>query len=199
MEVMAVDASAAENNRGLMRERELEVEIARLNAELAVFKGDREPTEIAARFLSMAASTVDQAMADVRRKAEKLEVEVASAAEARRDEATRVAEQVKAETEALRIEANNQQAAAQAARYEAQRITDAATDHINKERARVAEEQVEKLNSEEITVSSTFVNITVLDNCTKTISDGVVRSNGDFVIVSKMCCTCNCFFELVAA
>ena len=144
MEVMAVDASAGENNQGSMRERELEVEIARLNAELAVLKGDSEPAEVAARFLTMAASTVDQAMADARREAEELVVEVASAAEARRDEATRVAEQVEAETEALRVEANNQQAAAEAARHEAQRVTDAATDHINKERARVAEE-VERL------------------------------------------------------
>ncbi len=139
-----MDASAGENNQGSMRERELEVEIARLNAELAVLKGDSEPAEVAARFLTMAASTVDQAMADARREAEELVVEVASAAEARRDEATRVAEQVEAETEALRVEANNQQAAAEAARHEAQRVTDAATDHINKERARVAEE-VERL------------------------------------------------------
>ena len=139
-----MDASAGENNQGSMRERELEVEIARLNAEIAVLKGDSEPAEVAARFLTMAASTVDQAMADARREAEELVVEVASAAEARRDEATRVAEQVEAETEALRVEANNQQAAAEAARHEAQRVTDAATDHINKERARVAEE-VERL------------------------------------------------------
>ncbi|MEM9467379.1 MAG: hypothetical protein AAGA90_18540 [Actinomycetota bacterium] len=139
-----MDASAAENNEGSMRERELEVEIARLNAEIAVLKGGAEPAEVAARFLTMAASTVDQAMADARREADELAAEVAGDAEARRDEANRVAQQVEAQTEVLRTEATNQQAAAEAARHEAKRVTDAATQHINNERARVAEE-VERL------------------------------------------------------
>ena len=50
-----------------MRERELELEVARLEAELETLRGDERPTTVAARFLAMAASTVDKAMDEARR------------------------------------------------------------------------------------------------------------------------------------
>lgn len=136
--------SGTEKDQSAMRQHLLEVEVARLNTEIAVLKGEAEPAEAAARLLAMAASTVDQAMADARREADELLVAMAADAEARRDEANRVAQHVEAQTEAWRIEAHNQQAAAEAARREAERVTDSAADHITRERARVAEE-VERL------------------------------------------------------
>ncbi|MEM9202338.1 MAG: hypothetical protein AAGC53_11780 [Actinomycetota bacterium] len=140
-----MDANTADKNMGSMRERELEVEVARLTAELAVVKGAAEPAETAARFLAMAASTVDQAMADARREVDEMATEVTAAAEARRDEATRVAEQVEAHTEALKVEAHNQQQRTVAARQEAEQIKASAAQQINAERARVADE-VERLS-----------------------------------------------------
>ena len=93
------------DNDAIMRARELEIEVARLNAELETLRGEGEPTDIAARFLSMAASTVDQALTDARREADELAIEVSAAAEARRDEATRIAEEAEARTDALKSEA----------------------------------------------------------------------------------------------
>lgn len=52
---------------GKMREHELELEVARLEAELETLRGDERPTTVAARFLAMAASTVDKAMNEARR------------------------------------------------------------------------------------------------------------------------------------
>lgn len=85
-----MDAKTTRVNAGSMRERELEVEIARLKAELEVLGGGAEPTEIAARFLAMAANTVDQAIAAAREEADDIVSGVAAEAEARRAEAERM-------------------------------------------------------------------------------------------------------------
>lgn len=85
-----MDAETPRVNAGSMRERELEVEIARLKAELEVLGGGAEPTEIAARFLTMAANTVDQAIAAAREEADDIVSGVAAEAEARRAEAERM-------------------------------------------------------------------------------------------------------------
>ena len=85
-----MDAETPRVNAGSMRERELEVEIARLKAELEVLGGGAEPTEIAARFLAMAANTVDQAIAAAREEADDIVSGVAAEAEARRAEAERM-------------------------------------------------------------------------------------------------------------
>jgi len=85
-----MDAKTPRVNAGSMRERELEVEIARLKAELEVLGGGAEPTEIAARFLAMAANTVDQAIAAAREEADDIVSGVAAEAEARRAEAERM-------------------------------------------------------------------------------------------------------------
>ena len=85
-----MDAETPRVNAGSMRERELEVEIARLKAELEVLGGGAEPTEIAARFLAMAANTVDQAIAAAREEAADIVSGVAAEAEARRAEAERM-------------------------------------------------------------------------------------------------------------
>ncbi len=85
-----MDAETPRVNAGSMRERELEVEIARLKAELEVLGGGAEPTEIAARFLAMAANTVDQAIAAAREEANDIVSGVAAEAEARRTEAERM-------------------------------------------------------------------------------------------------------------
>ena len=102
----AVNAPTGDNE-SIMRARELEIEVARLNAELETLRGEGEPTDIAARFLTMAASTVDQAMEQARTEADELAAEVSAAAEARRDEATRIADEAEARTESLRAEAAN--------------------------------------------------------------------------------------------
>ncbi len=94
-----MDAETPRFNAGSMRERE-------------VLGGGAEPTEIAARFLAMAANTVDQAIAAAREEADDIVSGVAAEAEARRAEA----ERMKAE----------------------------AADHLQVERARVADE-VERL------------------------------------------------------
>ena len=85
-----MDAETPRVNAGSMRERELEVEIARLKAELEVLGGGAEPTEIAARFLAMAANTVDQAIAAAREEADDIVSGVAAEADARRAEAERM-------------------------------------------------------------------------------------------------------------
>ena len=90
------------DNESNMRERELELEIARLNAEIETLRGEAEPTDSAARFLAMAASTVDQAMADARREADEFAAEISAEAEARRDEATRIAEEAEVRAQTLR-------------------------------------------------------------------------------------------------
>ena len=70
--------SGTEKDQSAMRQHLLEVEVARLNTEIAVLKGEAEPAEAAARLLAMAASTVDQAMADARREADELLVAMAA-------------------------------------------------------------------------------------------------------------------------
>ncbi|MEO0494245.1 MAG: hypothetical protein AAF081_12600 [Actinomycetota bacterium] len=138
------------DNEAIMRARELEIEVARLNAELETVRGEGEPTDIAARFLGMAATTVDQAMTDARREADELAAEVSAAAEARRDEATRIAEEAEARTDALRSEAADHESVVEQARSDAADITAAAEAEaealIAAERTRVADE-IERLSS----------------------------------------------------
>ncbi len=127
-----------------MRERELELRVARLEAELATASGEGEPTDIAARFLAMAASTVDMAIEDARREADEIAAEVSANAEARRDEATRLASEAEARAEALARQADDHQSILDAARSEADTITEGARHEaetlIAAERARVGDE-----------------------------------------------------------
>ena len=92
------------------REQELEIELARLQAELDTLRGD-DPTAVTSRFLKMAAETVDKAVADARREADEIVEEISSEAEARRDEATRVASEAEAMAEQLLAEADRAQEA----------------------------------------------------------------------------------------
>ncbi|MEZ5165991.1 MAG: hypothetical protein R2695_05685 [Acidimicrobiales bacterium] len=68
------------------RERELEIEVARLKAEVDALKGE-DPVAATSRFLAMAADTVDRVVADARREADEIVEEISAQAEARRDEA----------------------------------------------------------------------------------------------------------------
>jgi len=83
-----------------MRERELEVEVAHLQAELEAAKGG-DDVVATSRFLAMAADTVDLAMEDARRAADDLAAEASADAEARRDEAVRI--KTEAEVEAKNL------------------------------------------------------------------------------------------------
>jgi hypothetical protein len=103
------------------REQELEIEVARLQAELDTLRGD-DPTVVTSRFLTMAAETVDKAVADARREADEIVEEISSEAEARRDEATRVAAEAEAMTEELLAEADRAQEAVAAANERAAEI-----------------------------------------------------------------------------
>ncbi|MEQ8841761.1 MAG: hypothetical protein RIB98_12350 [Acidimicrobiales bacterium] len=125
------------------REQELEVEVARLQAELDTLRGD-DPSLVTSRFLSMAAATVDQAVADARREADEIVEEVSAQAEARRDEATRVAAEAEALAEQKLEEADRAQEAVDAATEQAESIKAAATKeaaaHVAIERQKVAAE-----------------------------------------------------------
>ncbi len=126
-----------------MRERELELEVARLQAELEAANG-MDAGDAASRFLTLAASTVDAALADARREADELVAEVTADAEARRDEATRLAAEAEARADAMRSEAENHESIVTAAHDTAGQIrSDAETEAANliaTERARVVEE-----------------------------------------------------------
>lgn len=126
-----------------MRERELEVEVAHLQAELEAARGG-DAVEATSRFLTMAANTVDMAMEDARREADDLAAEVSADAEARRDEATRLAAEAEARAAALRNEAENHEAVLAAAAEAALRIkADAeaeASNLVAVERTKVAGE-----------------------------------------------------------
>lgn len=125
------------------REQELELEIARLKAEIETLRGD-DPTEVTSRFLTMAAETVDRAVADARREADEILVEISSEAEARRDEATRVAAEAEAMAEQLLADADRAQEAVEEANEKAAAIKAEAEAEaealIAEERAKIASE-----------------------------------------------------------
>jgi len=137
------ESSGGWTNPTTMRERELELEVARLQAELESAKG-ADAGEAASRFLALAASTVDAAMDDARREADELVAEVTADAEVRRDEATRLAAEAESRAETMRAEAENHEAIVTAAQQTAGQIrADAETEAANlvaTERARVVEE-----------------------------------------------------------
>lgn len=137
-------------SREMLRVQELEIEVARLNAELETLRGEGETTDIAARFLTLAADTVNAALQQARREADELAAEVSAAAEARRDEATRLAEEAEARTEALRAEAADHETAIERAQLAAAAITEQAQTEakelIATERGRLSEE-LERLGS----------------------------------------------------
>jgi len=126
-----------------MRERELEVQVAHLQAELEAAKGG-DDVAATSRFLAMAADTVDLAMEDARREADDLAAEVSADAETRRDEATRLAVAAEARTDTLRTAAKDHEASVIAAKEEAVRIkTEAevtAKNLVSVERMKVADE-----------------------------------------------------------
>lgn len=103
------------------RERELELEVARLQAEVDALKGE-DPATATSRFLAMAAETVDKAVADARREADEIVEEISGEAEARRDEATRVAAEAEAMAEMLLADADRAQEAVEKATEEAATI-----------------------------------------------------------------------------
>jgi hypothetical protein len=122
------------------RERELEIEVARLNAELEALR-DGDETEATSRFLAMAAATVDRAVEDARREADGIVEEVSAQAEARRDEATRVA--VEAEALAARLLAEAERA---------QEVIDHAAAQASAIRTAAAAEAVALVSSERVKV-----------------------------------------------
>lgn len=125
------------------RERELEIEVARLQAELDTLRGE-DPSTTTSRFLAMAAATVDQVVEDARREADEIVEEVSGQAEARRDEATRVAAEAEAMAEQLLADADRAQERIDAARDEADAIKAAASVEaealVRSEREKVAVE-----------------------------------------------------------
>jgi hypothetical protein len=126
-----------------MRERELEVQVAHLQAELEAANGG-DDVAATSRFLAMAANTVDLAMEDARRDADDLAAEVSADAETRRDEATRLAVAAEARTDTLRTAAKDHEAAVIVAKEEAVRVkTEAevvAKNLVSVERMKVADE-----------------------------------------------------------
>ncbi len=126
------------------REQELELEVARLAAEIEALSG-HDPGTATSRFLAMAAATVDQAVADARREADELAEEISAAAEARRDEATRVAAEAELTAERLLSEAENSQQIITEAETEAASIRAMAVEEADElvtfERARMADER----------------------------------------------------------
>jgi len=107
------------------RERELELEVGRLEAELATLRGE-DPATATTRFLLMAAATADLAVADARREADEIVEEVSAKAEARRDEATRVAAEAEALAEQMLADADRSQVVIDQAAEEAASIRAAA-------------------------------------------------------------------------
>ena len=107
------------------REQELELEVGRLEAELATLRGE-DPATATTRFLLMAAATADLAVADARREADEIVEEVSAKAEARRDEATRVASEAETLAEQMLAEADRSQEVIDQAAEEAASIRAAA-------------------------------------------------------------------------
>jgi chromosome segregation ATPase len=92
----------------------------------------------------MAAATVDQAVEDARREADEIVEEISAQAEARRDEATRVAAEAEAMAEHLLAEADQSLARIEEAETEAEMIKVIAREQadtlVSVERERVADE-----------------------------------------------------------
>lgn len=128
---------------GSAREQELEIEVARLQAELDALRGE-DPTTATSRFLAMAAATVDQAVEDARREADEIVEEISAEAEARRDEATRVAAEAEAMAEQLLADADRAEERIEEANAEAEAIKSAAEEEaeqlVTAERQKVAVE-----------------------------------------------------------
>ncbi|MFT5203827.1 MAG: hypothetical protein ACI9C1_003230 [Candidatus Aldehydirespiratoraceae bacterium] len=125
------------------RERELAIEVALLQAEVETLKGS-DPAATTGRFLAMAAATVDQAVDAARREADEIVEGISAQAEARRDEATRVAAEAEAMAESLLAEADQSQARIERAESEAEMIKVVAREEadtlVSVERSRVAGE-----------------------------------------------------------
>ena len=125
------------------RERELAIEVALLQAEVETLKG-ADPAATTGRLLAMAAATVDQAVEDARREADEIVEEISAQAEARRDEATRVAAEAEAMAEHLLAEADQSLARIEEAETEAEMIKVIAREEadslVSVERERVAGE-----------------------------------------------------------
>ena len=105
-----------------MRERELEIEVARLEAELEAATGG-DATLAASKFLELAATTVDRAVSDARREADALVGELSAEAERRRDDAVRIAAEAEADAARFAELAAESESAAEAARAAAQQVT----------------------------------------------------------------------------
>lgn len=125
------------------REQELEIEVARLQAEVDALRGE-DPSVATSRFLAMAAATVDRAVEDARREADEIVQEISAEAEARRDEATRVAAEAEAMADRLLADADRAQERVERANEEAEAIraeaeTEAA-ELVRNERERAAGE-----------------------------------------------------------
>jgi hypothetical protein len=125
------------------RERELAIEVARLQAEIETLKG-ADPAATTGRFLAMAAATVDQVVEDARREADEIVEEISAQAEARRDEAIRVAAEAEAMAESLLAQADQSQARIEEAETEADLIKVIAREEaetlVSVEREKVAGE-----------------------------------------------------------
>lgn len=126
------------------RERELELEVARLTAELDAASG-ADPVDATTRFLAMAAATVDRVVVEARREADELAHEISAAAEARRDEATRLAAEAETTAERLLAQADKAEQIVTEAQEQAESIRSAALeeadDLVAAERARMADER----------------------------------------------------------
>jgi len=109
------------------REQELELEVARLQAELDTLRGE-DAAVVTARLLSMAADTADRTVAEARREADEIVDEISAEAEARRDEATRVAAEAEAMAEQMLAEADKAQETVDRANEAATAITAAAEE-----------------------------------------------------------------------
>jgi len=82
------------------RERELELEVARMNAEIADLRGDGS-VEATSRFLAMAASTIDVAMDEARQESDKAKAKAAEITSTALAEVVEI--KAKAEAEAMAL------------------------------------------------------------------------------------------------
>lgn len=82
----------------------LEVEVARLTAELEEARG-ADPVQSTSRFLTLAAATIDQAMDDVHGEVERASARASAQAQERAAEAERRAAEAQAEAESARAAA----------------------------------------------------------------------------------------------
>jgi hypothetical protein len=144
------------------RERELELELARVSAELESMQGG-DLMQTTSRFLEMAANTVDLAMADARREADELAAEISADAERRRDDAVRIASEAETTAARLQAEATDSEATAAAARAAAQQVTLGAKRDLETARAEAEEiideacTEAEKLESAAATAAAEII------------------------------------------